>query len=252
MLNDRKIKRKLNNELKPTVSADRFCSDAGISFESVEKPEQRFGRKWLPKVFLPIAAAAAVCLCIVLPLTLSGRDESPNDIIKYGENDVVYNRTTIEKIFADEQALMFNQTYVLQVGTTHLITPIEDSTILGYRISEVVFAEIIDGVPSFALMFDYLVRCYDGYTITGADIYSKTDSAFTQNGISFNYCIIGENESQEAYIYFECGKYDYYIHLCGYGQITEINDDSVRLFLQKAFTEEKQNDEAVSRRKVDS
>ncbi|MBD5131286.1 MAG: hypothetical protein HDT28_01635 [Clostridiales bacterium] len=251
MLGDRKIKKQLDKELKPTISAERFCSEIGLSFVTQDTPKQHSGKNLLAKVFLPIASVAAVCLCIVLPLTL-GKEDEPDDQLKYGESDAVYVITEIESIYSDENILIFNQSYVQMVGASYLINPIDSDTKLGYRISEVLYAEAVDGVPSFAVTFDFLVRCYEGYTINSTDLYSNADKVFTQNGISFNYCIIGGNQNPNAYICFKYGTYDYFIQLSSYGPFTEINDDSVQLFIRKAFMEETQKNEAVSGRKVDS
>ena len=251
MLSDREIKKKLDEELKPDITSDRFCMDAGITFEA--QPEAKQKSKWglLTKVFVPIASVAAITLCIVLPITLADNDE-PSDLPKYGENEVSYSVTGIENLYAEKNIVMYNHNFVLQDETAFLITPTDSDKKLGYRISDVIYAEVIDGIPSFAFTFDYLIRCYDGYTISSSEVYSNSDRTYTFNGITFRYCIINAAISNDAYLSFDFGKYDYYIHVRSYGDITEINDDSVQLFLRKAFAEEKQKDEAVIGREIDS
>ena len=251
MLSDRKIKKLINKELKPTVSAVQFCLDAGITFD-VQKTTKEVNRKsWFAKVFLPIASVTAVCLSIVLPLTLVGNGGTV-DQPKYGENDVEYEKTVMENLYADEQIKMFNKAYVQREGTPYLITPRNGNMKLGYNISDIIYAEVIDGVPSFAVTFDYLIKCYDGYTISSVEFNSNMDKIYTQNDISFSYSIVENSKCRNAYITFKYKKSDYYIHVRNYGQITEICDDSVQLFLRKAFSEEKQSDEIISGRQIDS
>ena len=251
MLSDKKIKKQLDNELKPTISADQFCAEAGITFEAQDTHKQKRSTKWAAKVFLPLASAAVISLCIALPITLR---REPEDIsqIKYGENDTVYKTIEIDTLFADEHIVMFNRSYMQQEGTTYLISPIDSDMTLGYKISNIIYAEIVNETPSFAFSIDYLVRCYDGYMVHSTDIYSNLDYVCTYSGIDFNYSVIGNNRSKSAYITFAYEEYDYYIQLNSYGQFTQINEDSVQLFLQKAFSEEKQSDEAVNGRQVDT
>lgn len=249
MFKDRKIKKMIDEEMKPTVSAEQFCLDAGITFENKEIPKRETGRKWF-RLFLPIATVAVVCLSIALPLSLSGGDSFNRP--KYGENDIQYEMTGIEKLYADESVIMFNQSYVQIEGTQYVITPLDSSMKLGYKVSDVTYAEIIDGTPTFVVTFDYLIRCYEGYTISSAEVYSNMDRVYTLNDFSFNYCIVENSASSIAYVTFKNNKYDYYIDIRSYCEITEINDDSVQLFLRKAFVEEKQKDETVNGRQVDS
>lgn len=252
MLSDREIKKKLDEELKPDITSDRFCMNAGITFEAQPEVKQKSKWGWLTKVFAPIASVAAVALCIVLPITLRGDDES-SDLPKYGENEVVYSMIDIENVYAEENFFMYNQSFVYEEGVAYKITPTDTDMRLGYRISDVIYADASDSdMPNFAFEFDYLIRCYDGYTISSAEVYSNTDKSYSQSGISFNYSIISDKLGNFAYISFEYKKYDYYIHVRSFGDITEINEDNVQLFIQKAFAEEKQNDEAVIGRQVDS
>ena len=255
MLSDKKIKKELNKELRPTISVEQFCLDAGITFEVQQPTKPIICKRLLAKVFLPIASVAAVGVCVALPIALGRNSDGGNKVAnepKYGENEVVYQLTDFDSIYAEENVIMYNQSYVFREGTVNVITPIDSDVILGYRVSDVIYAEVIDGIPNFAFMFDYLIRCYSGYTIDRTEVYSNTDKSYTQNNIGFSYCIVDNINGSDAYVTFKYGKYDYFVHVRSYGNITEITEDNIQLFLQKAFTEEKQNDEAVGGRKIDS
>ena len=232
MLTNKEIQERITQELKPDVSFEAFCENHGIEYKTQRrKPKKSAVGK---KIFIPVSAVAVIALCIGLPVAFRDKP-SDNGIILYGDADVSYNVIRSEDLSNDSTLLAFDLNKSESYSEIKRIFPTEKSDLtVGFTIKEVLYGFECENV-FYAYDFDYIVRCYEGYKFSDLDQYTETSNNISNAGIEFKYAIREKKQGRAAYITFENNGYDYYINLRGYEDMTEINRDSVEIFIRNIF-----------------
>ncbi len=229
MLTKRKIQDKITKELKPDCSFDEFCKTNGIEFTSEPcAPKKTVGWK---KIFFPIFATAAIALCVGLPFAF--KKDTVNPVIDtYGDAQVSYETISSSTLLDDTNLILFDLNKCESYSFIRRMYPIENNDLtVGYSISDVIYGLEYEG-NLYAYEFDYFVRCYSGYQFSNVDLYSNPESFFSYENTKFGYTVDENDMVGSAFVSFKSGDYDYYVSLRGFEDITEINSDSVEIFIK--------------------
>lgn len=227
MLSNRKIKKMLKQELEPPPDVDEFCNACGIEFTAPQKAAHK-RKRWIP-ILSSLAAAVVVVVVCCIPLMLPNKD---SELPMYGYADVLNSDCSIERI-ATKNIIMFDVANMQRHSEVHEIVLAEDANkSLGYEIKDVVYGKQIENVL-YAYQFDYRIRTYRNYEFIDINNYSNLSSTYKCDKIDYKYKISHET----AYISFTANSVDYFIELQGYGDRLDINDNTVKTFIQIAFGE---------------
>lgn len=246
MLKDRKIKRKINETMKPNSTFYEFCEkhDIEINTTSYVKQDKKRSVRFA-KIFVPTAMVVVVFLGIFLPLQLSKLFGSmPDDVAPklYGELSVDKTKIEISQINSESNVLLFNMANVGDISEINRITPKEDSNILlGYHIKNVLYGFYSEN-ELYTFDFDYLVRSYKYYSFQQEDLFDSLDKKITINNRIYSYSIQNEIEGKLGYISFSENDIEYFIFLRAFNDMVEINDENVIIFLRYVFAEEITNE----------
>lgn len=234
MLSNRKIKKMIKKELASPPNVDEFCEACGFEFVESPKPATKI-RRWIPAVSMSAVAVAVVCGCIPLMLPNNGGSPIPN--IKYGESDVYRVSVEESEFIALPDIVLFNMDYADNYTAIQKVLTVKNEIELGYEIKRIEYNFIYDD-ELCAYDFDYLMYSDNNFDFHNKDQYVDLNTVIEIKDITFQYKLITSKTGKYALIYFEAGKYDYYISLSGYKSLTEINDASIATFIKKAFGEE--------------
>lgn len=246
MLEDKKIKRKINEAMKPDLTFCEFCEKHEIKINTASniKQNNKRGVKFA-KIFVPTAMAVVIFLGIFLPLQLPKLfGTTPNDSTPklYGELSVDKTAIDIGQIHVESNVLLFNMENVEDISEINRISPKEDSgKLLGYHIKNVLYGFYVDN-ELYAYDFDYLIRSYKNYKFYQEDLFEGLDKNVTVNNRFFSYTIQNEITGRLGYIRFIENEIEYFISLRAFNNVMEINDENIISFLRNIYTEEAANE----------
>ena len=197
--------------------------------------------------------AAAVCLTIVLPTTLTHarinvptetQNQTPKIYIDDGSDDgtILQMRANEETVRRVKGVLYFNTTQTIPLFcTTSVELASEDNTVLSYYILNTI-VNLNNGENIYKV--NYRIRTYKDYLFFGYDDYfkdlEKSDTpSFYIGETATNYYI--KDNTNTAYVYFELGGYEYFIKVESYtnkyAEMTEVNETTIEeVFLAALFS----------------
>lgn len=228
MFKDRKIKKKIKEATKPQLPFDEFCSQNDIGKEKTKTPKRRrFGN--LAKAITSASAAVVIFLSIFLPLYFQNGNV---DLPRYQTDDVKINLISESEIKSIEGLHLFDFDSIELYSTMYFTTPLDESvdTILSYNVLGVVVGFYIDG-ELYAFEFDYIVHCYKNYEFVELPLFNNFENSITNSGIEYKFKVLQNTSTGDALIQFVVGGIDYYITVRNFGGITELNDDTIKLFI---------------------
>ena len=232
MLTNKKIKEKITEELRPDNTFDEFAEKHGIVWDK-DVCATKKSATW-KKVFFPVTATVAVALCIGLPFAFMNNATTPG-MLTYGEDQTSFNLISEKELLSDKNVYMFDLGKTESYSKIRCIFVTEKKDlVLGYKVKNAIYGFEYEN-QFYVYDFDYLIRSYDGYYFTNIDMYNKHEHAVNQNGVDFSYTIDNNDTVTVAYISFEKGDYDYFVSVRGYEGMTDINDNSVELFIKNIF-----------------
>lgn len=240
MKTDRKIKKALQQDLRPKKSFTEYCADNGIAVQPTARNKKAFSWK---KLAIPFAAVAAV-LCVVLPVTLTsgggGGSSTPSSVgIQYNVGNEVIKIVEFTELKSDPDLVLYNTDYEQSNSYSAYLCAEDNDLLLAYVVKNVVYGGQIDGTLH-AYTFDFLARCYDGYAESYSlvlDWYKHNGKAYACNGVRYYYGIVYGADGTSAVICYENGKYDYFVRMRTLNIGLELNETTVNSFIDIAFGE---------------
>lgn len=236
MKTDRKIKKALQQDLRPKKSFTEYCADNGITVQPTARNKKTFSWK---KLAIPFAAVAVV-LSIVLPVSLMhGGGEAPQSSVanRYNVGNEVTKVVDFSELKRDENLVLYNTDYEKSNSYAAFLYSADEGMLLAYVVKHVVYGGQVNGTL-YAYTFDFLARCYDGYakdyTIV-LDWYKQNGKAYVCNGVNYYYGIVNDTDGTSAVICYENGKYDYFVRMRLAVGGTVIKDNTVQDFIKLAF-----------------
>ncbi len=246
MLKDKKIKRKIDEAMKPDVTYREFCKKHDIEINEVSyiKQESKVKMRFC-KILAVTAAVFVVFLGVFLPLQLSKLFGSKPDGVTpkmYGELSVDKTKSDINQIYGEDNLLLFNMANVESILEINRISPKEDDKILlGYHIKNVLYG-FYDENELYGFDFDYLIRNYKYYSFLQEDLFNNLNRSVTIDKRIFSYNIRNGINGKLGYISFSENDVEYFIILRAFNNMLELNDENVIVFLQNIFTEETESE----------
>lgn len=236
---DGKIKKALKKDLQPTKTFDAFCAENGVS---VQKSAPARSSLW-KKLAIPLAAAVVLCVALPIALTSGGGDVPQSVVVKqYNVGKEVTKVVAFSELKSDPDLVLYDPAYEQYNSYSAFLCSEDDDILLAYVVKSVVYGGQVDGTL-YAYSFDFLARCYDGYAADYSlvlDGYKQTGNAFVCDGVSYYYGIVNGNDGASAVICYENGKYDYFIRLRLVLAGSTINDNDVKDFIRLAFDTQKE------------
>lgn len=237
MLKDYRIKKKVQDEMKPEKSFDAFCEENNIRVNSVAK---KVWRKRFVPILASFAVMAVIALSITLPLLTKGRGTeniapAPPSPTRYAENDIENLEMTTEELAAIPDLRLFDFNNVEQYSMIYRITPIGVSDLtLGYCVQDVLYGYFIAD-ELYAYSFDYLIRTYPAYDFINSEQFAESENQIVNNNIQYGFTIVENIESPKAYITFAIGNKEYFVTVEEFEGITAITKQNIEAFIENVF-----------------
>lgn len=233
MASNKKIQNKITEMLKPDYSFEEFCSRNDIEY--TEKQPVRSRMKIFKRLIMSISAAAAVvALCIGLPIAFSNSSDTTN-MKRYSDIDVLTAPMRYDELVEKVGYVGFDLNKSASYTNIFRVMPKSNREItIGYTTSSVIYGVYADD-KAYEFEFDYLIRAYSGYDFNDIELYTAANKTMVSGGLNYNYIINEGPLYSIAYISFEKNDYDYYINLRGFHEKTEIDDNSVKVFIENVL-----------------
>lgn len=258
MARDKKFKDALRQRVRADKRFEDFCAQHNIYVTAGRTVYRRRFR-------LPAGAVASFAVVLVavlgasLPLALNTPDtpsqptqppsiEVPVDppvtppvnpvepeLPRYSANDVKSTDITLEQLNSDNDLFLFDFNCVAQYSYLQEVTPLDGTDLrLGYSLKNILYGFDFNS-GFFAYDFDYIVRCYERYDFTGHESFEKINKEIIFNDISYYYDLKSNGNSNEAYIKFKKGSYEYFLTVREFQGMTEINDENIEVFIENVL-----------------
>ncbi len=233
MHTDKKIKKMVDEQLAPDMSAEQFRKELGLVYTEQPKAEKKRNGLWF-KICAPTVAAAVLCVAIILPITLNS--DTVSEEPKYSSNDVVSILTDFDYITANDKIVLYDLEHeLLNDGVYKNVLKNDSNHALSYSIQNSLYGFPGIEQSDYIFEFDYIIRLSKNFDFDSIDFYSNAEMKGETVGFSYSYNVVDKNGSTEVYISFEHGDYDYYVNLHGSDGLTELDDNSIQIFMGTAF-----------------
>ncbi len=231
MFTDRRIKAHIKSLKTPKTSFADFCEANDIELRKPQQKRCAEKRKFVFPVAVSFILFVGVCLAILLPINII----KSNDIEKYQENDVTRLPASKEQIMADKDIILFNVGKAEDIGQIFSIVSKQDKNCtLGSTFKNVIYGGMVGG-KIYAYQFNYLVRYNKNYDFKGSELYLGTNIIVEYNDVTFKYNINENDIKPRAYITFAKGKYDYFIEVSTFNNMTELNNANIETYIELLF-----------------
>lgn len=216
MFEDRKIRKALEEEMKPSKSFEQFCLENGLNYVPAAKPAPKKTRKHLKWILPTVAGVIAVLVCgIFLPMFISP--------VKYYSADAVERLNISQEEFSESEVAAVLDLKGAQTNNVSKVFSKETKKrFLAYELHELVYE-----TTEFSYEMSLVIRVYKGYLFIDYIRFNDPVCEMNENNITILYSI----KDQIAYIKFKEGKAEYFITLNGHGA-TVINEESVESFIR--------------------
>ncbi len=249
---DRIIRKRMQKACeKPDVPFEEFCAMHGIDLTPPPAPAQPPRRRvrW-SVVWASLSLAVVLALGIWLPTFCLGNGKPPvvgetptppiTDIETpaqkdFYDKDVSFVLIDYEELCLDEKCFFLDRNNIEVMSVIRKIIPKDDVEItLGYSVSEIIYGFISEEVL-YAYNIQYFVRCYDGYITSATNLFQNFALTAEKGGTTYEYKIVQSVNGNVAFIQFTKGTYEYYLTVTRFGELTEIDEDSIRMLIAHAL-----------------
>lgn len=216
MFEDRKIRKALEEEMKPSKSFEQFCLENGLNYVPAAKPAPKKTCRHLKWILPTVAGVIAILVCgIFLPMFISP--------VKYYSADAVERVNISQEEFSESEVAAVLDLKGAQTNNVSKVFSKETKKrFLAYELHELVYE-----TSEFSYEMSLVVRVYKGYLFSYYKNYENLEQSLMENEIIVSYHV----EDEIAYIKFKEGKAEYFITLNGDGA-TVINEESVESFIR--------------------
>ena len=216
MFEDRKIRKALEEEMKPSKSFEQFCLENGLNYVPAAKPAPKKTCRHLKWILPTVAGVIAILVCgIFLPMFISP--------VKYYSADAVERVNISQEEFSESKVAAVLDLKGAQTNNVSKVFSKETKKrFLAYELHELVYE-----TSEFSCKMSLVIRVYKGYLFIDYNRFNDPVYEMNENNITILYSI----KDQIAYIKFKEGKAEYFITLNGHGA-TVINEESVESFIR--------------------
>ncbi|MCM1368215.1 MAG: hypothetical protein NC184_05365 [Roseburia sp.] len=232
MFKSKKFKQAEREFAEQTKSFDRFCAENNIEVKQ-QKISKVKRNVWIGAGATLATAAVVVCCCIPL------MRQSTVEEWYYSEGDVSAQNITVEGILNDDSRdiYLFNLEYLDDyMRAQRVYKKDDDSALLGYNILDAVWYNSYQD-DEYVFEFDCHVRIDRHYRFKDLALYNDTIFEYDYKGISYKYKVYENDNTNDVYLMYEYSGVDYYIHMYESEYTTELNRNSVEVFIKTAFEE---------------
>ncbi len=232
MRTDKKIKKMVDEQLAPNMSAEQFRKELGLVYAEPSKAEKKRNGLWL-KICAPVASAAVLCVAIILPITLNSNTQPEEP--KYSSKDTVSVQTDFASITANDKIVLYDLgNEVMNDGVYKDVLKDKEDYVLAYSVLNSLYCFNAEQ-EDFYFEFNYIIRLTDNFLFDGINNYEGSKTKGNIPTLSYSYNLTDVEGSTEVYISFEHGDYDYYVNLHGSDGLTKLDENSIQIFMGTAF-----------------
>ena len=216
MFEDRKIRKALEEEMKPSKSFEQFCLENCLNYVPAAKPAPKKTCRHLKWILPTVAGVIAILVCgIFLPMFISP--------VKYYSADAVERvKISQEEFLESDAAAVLDLKGAQTINVSKVFSKEIKKRFLAYEVDNTIYM-----ASEYSYKMSILVRVYKGYLFSNYKNYEERGKETVENDITVLYSI----KEQRAQIKFKVNKNEYFITLNGHGA-TVINEESVESFIR--------------------
>lgn len=231
MKQDKRLQKTIQQEFEtPKIPFETWCERTGIFSDdaqpapyavyefadNVRGKSMGNGRRKLLSIWSPLLALLVVLLLVITCL-------SPRSSVlpTYGANDTEKQTISLQEITAQSDIYLFDFSKATIEGSASKEILITDpSRVMLYTVSNYLFS-INDN--NFTLTYN--IRVYPNYELPHYDTFISLENEAFVHGKQIKYEITGLSKPV-GYAMFSDGKYDYFIEVASYKEVTTVTEDN--------------------------